>query len=76
MYYTIERLAAERVADFRREADRSGPSWPRGMPPLVRALLRGFRTGQAMVVRAAAPIRFGGFRRLRPGGGTMARGPV
>lgn len=54
MYFTIERLAAERVADLRREADRSGPGGRRRTPPLVRALLRRFRTG-----RAAAPIRFG-----------------
>jgi hypothetical protein len=54
MYFTIEQLAAERVADFRREADRSGPGGRRRTAPLVRALLRRFRTG-----RVAAPVRVG-----------------
>ena len=57
MYFTIERLAAERVADFRREADRSGPSGPRDMPPLVRALLGRFRARAATVGQAAWRIR-------------------
>jgi hypothetical protein len=65
MYYTIERLAAERVADFRREADRSGPSGGRGgRPPLVRALLRRFRTGRATFGRAAGQARGAAPRRL------------
>jgi hypothetical protein len=55
MYFTIERLAAERVADFRREAERSGPRGPRHLPPLVRALLRRFRRGTATL----RPVRFG-----------------
>ncbi|HEY7102258.1 MAG TPA: hypothetical protein VH573_11515 [Mycobacteriales bacterium] len=54
MYFTIERLAAERVADFRREADRAGSGGRRRTPPLVLALLRRFRTE-----RGAAPIRLG-----------------
>jgi hypothetical protein len=58
MYFTIERLAAERVADFRREADRSRPGGPRHLPPLVRFLLRTFRAGTAMVGSV-------GFGRLR-----------
>jgi hypothetical protein len=65
MYFTIERLAAERVADFRREVDRSGPSGPRGMPPLVRALLRRFRGWLATARQAAAPIRSGRPRLIR-----------
>lgn len=73
MYFTIERLAAERVADFRREADRSGPSGPRDMPPLVRALLGRFRAGRAMVARAAAPIRPGRQRDGVQVHGTKAR---
>lgn len=60
MYFTIERLAAERVADFRRELDRSGPTRPRGVPPLVRALLRGLRGRRARVGWAAGPILVGG----------------
>jgi hypothetical protein len=59
MYFTIERLAAERVADFRREVERSGPGGPRGMPPLVRSLLRWFRGVRARVGWAAVPIRSG-----------------
>jgi hypothetical protein len=49
MYFTIERLAAERVADIRREAARSGPGGPHHLPPLVRALLRRFGAGAATV---------------------------
>ena len=57
MYYTVERLAAERVADFRREAGRSAPGGPHHLPPLVRALLRRFRAGAATVGQAAWRIR-------------------
>ena len=57
MYFTVERLAAERVADFRREAARSGPGGPPHLPPLVRALLRRFRAGAATAGQAAWPIR-------------------
>jgi hypothetical protein len=57
MYYTIERLAAERVADFRREAARSAPGRPRHLPPLVRALLGRFRAATATVGQAACRIR-------------------
>jgi hypothetical protein len=70
MYFTIERLAAERVADFRREAARSGPGGPHHLPLLVRALLRRFRAGAAMVGLVAGPIRSG---RPRP---SRATGPL
>lgn len=68
MYYTIERLAAERVADFRREAARSAPAGPRHLPPLVRALLRRLRGGAATVGQADWPIRSGRPRPSRVAG--------
>ena len=68
MYFTIERLAAERVADFRREAARSGPGGPHHLPPLVRALLRRFRAGAAAVGQVAWPIRSGRPRPSRVAG--------
>jgi hypothetical protein len=68
MYFTIERLAAERVADFCREAARSGPAGPHHLPPLARALLRRFGAGAATVGPAAWPIRSGQPRPSRVAG--------
>jgi hypothetical protein len=61
MYFTVERLAAERVADFRREAERSGAGRQHRMPRLVRALLGKVRGGAAALrpirPRLADPVR-------------------